>query len=364
MIWTATSLLDSAAGARTAENFVRYVFPIGDDRFFVRDGGMTLVPDSLGNPDGTAGWRLYRVPFRADTLVQGTPSLRQVQSLRLTVVAPHTAPPGQPDPQVFFGLARVRLVGASWLKRAATPIHGLAGSEGSGIGDVIASTVTTENRDLGYTPPPGVVDEAARVDANIQIGATQINERSLRLLASGLMRGQRAEAFNQFTTAGDKNFLKYRQLRVWARGRGAGWEEEDLQFYVKAGKNEDNFYLYHVPARTTSWEPEVIVEFSHWLALRSRIELAWLQGDPPQVYAGCPDSTLVPFDSAYVMCEGPYIVHVRDPATAPPNLAAVQELAAGIWRVDARASIDQAEARVDVPSERRRTDVGRREAVD
>jgi Motility related/secretion protein len=357
--------LDSAAGVRTAENFVRYVFPIGDDGTYVRDGAMTPVVDSLGNPDGSAGWRLYRIPFRTDTLVQGTPSLRQVQSLRITVIAPHSAPSGRPDPQVFFGLARVRLVGATWLKRAETPIHGLAGSEGTGLGDVVASVVTTENRDLGYTPPPGVVDEASRVDANVQIGATQINERSLRLLASGLVRGQRAEAFNQFTAAGDKNFLKYRQLRVWARGRGAGWEEEDLHFYIKVGKNADNFYLYHVPAHTTTWEPEAVVDFSHWLALRAKIELEWLQGHPPQVYPGCPDSTLVPFDSSYVMCDGPYIVHVRDPATAPPNLAAVQEIAAGIWRVDTRTFIDQAELWVDdIRLSDVVQDVGTAEAVD
>jgi Motility related/secretion protein len=339
--------LDSAAGVRTAESFVRYVFPIGDDRYYVRDGGMTAVKDSLGNPDGTAGWRLYRIPFRTDTIDVGTPSLRQVQSVRITVVAPHTAPAGRPDPQVFFGLARVRLVGATWLKRADTPIRGLAGSDGTGSGDVVASTVSTENVDLGYTPPPGVTDQAARVDANVQIGATQINERSLRILASGLERGERAETFNQFTTAGDKNFLKYRRLRVWARGRGPGWEEGDLHFYIKVGKDANNFYFFHAPAHTATWEPEAVVDFSRWLALRAQIEQAWLKGDPPQVYAGCPDSSLVPFDSAYVMCDGPYIVHVRDPATAPPNLAAVQELATGIWRVDTHVVVDQAELWVD-----------------
>ena len=159
--------------------------------------------------------------------------------------------------------------------------------------------------------------------------------------------GGAALAAQGATTTTQGSTARADKAKARALGRGAGWEGKDLQFYVKAGKNEDNFYLYHVPARTTSWEPEVVVEFSQWLALRARIELAWLQGDPPQVYAGCPDTTLVPFDSAYVMCEGPYIVHVRDPATAPPNLAAVQELAAGIWRVDERASIDQAELWVD-----------------
>jgi hypothetical protein len=339
--------LDSAAGVRTTEAFVRYVFAIGDDRYYVRDGGMTPAKDSLGNPDGSAGWRLYRIPFRTDTLVQGTPSLRQVQNVRITVVAPHTAPAGRPDAQVYFGLSRVRLVGATWLKRADTPLRGIGGSDATGIGDVVASTVSTENVDLGYTPPPGVTNEASRVDAGVQIGATQINERSLRILGSGLERGQRAEAFLQFTTVGDKNFLKYRALRVWARGRGAGWEEGDLHFYIKVAKDENNFYLFHAPAHVTTWEPEAVVEFSRWLALRAAAEQAWLKGEPPHVYPGCPDSVLVPSDSAYVMCDGPYIVHVRDPATGPPNLAAVRELATGIWRVDTHSTVDEAELWVD-----------------
>src|SRR5207249_4060738 len=142
------------------------------------------------------------------------------------------------------------------------------------------SIVSTENTDLGYTPPPGVVDEAGRRDAGFQLGAVQINERSMRVLARGLGTGERAETYLRFTTEGDKNFLKYQFLRVWARGAG-------------------------------------------------------------------PDSTLVQFDTAYVMCDGPYIVHVKDPGTAPPNLVAVQEIAAGIWRVKTNVFIDQAELWVD-----------------
>jgi len=334
--------LDSAAGVKTAEDFVRYVFPIGDERFYVRDGGMTAAPGG-----GAAGWRLHRIPFRTDTLRIGEPNLRQVQALRITIVTPATVAPGQPDPQVYFALARVRLVGSSWVKRAETPIPGLAGDRGTGVGEVVASVVSTENRDLGYTPPPGVTDEAGRRDAGFQLGATQINERSMRLLARGLGRGERAEAYLRFTTEGDKNFLKYKKLRVWARGRGPGWEDGDLEFFIKAGKDQDNFYLYHAAARTASWEPEVVVDFERWLVLRAQIEQAWLRGDSARVYPGCPDSTLVPHDSAYVMCDGPYIVHVRDPGTAPPNLARVQEIAAGIWRVNDRIFVDQAEVWVD-----------------
>src|SRR5207244_13335490 len=105
--------------------------------------------------------------------------------------------------------------------------------------------------------------------------------------------------------------------------------------------------LCQVPARTVSWEPEVVVDFSRWLALRAKIEQVWLRGDSARVYPSCPDTTLLPPDSAYVMCDGPYIVHVRDPATGPPNLAAVQEAATATLRVDDKVFVDQAELWVD-----------------
>ena len=329
-------VLDVAAGVRTNEDMVRYVFPVGDERYYVRDGGM--VTDA----NGTSGWRLYRIPFRLDTLRIGQPNLRQVQAVRVTVITPATA-----DSQVYFALARLRLIGSSWLKRAETPIVGLSGDQGTGVGEVVASVVSTENRDLGYEPPPGVFDVGTRRDAGLQVGTTQINERSLRLLARGLDAGERAEAFLRFTIEGDKNFLKYRRLRVWARGRGPGWDDRDLEFYIKAGKDANNFYFYHVPARTSSWEPEVVVDFDRWLNLRAEIERAWLDGDTAQVYPGCPDSTIVPHTGAYVRCDGPYIVHVRDPGTAPPNLARVQEIAAGMLRVRENVLIADAELWVD-----------------
>jgi hypothetical protein len=337
--------LDINVGARTVEDFVRFVFAIGDDRYFVRDGVMTPVPPAQGG--GASGWRLYRIPFRTDTLQVGSPNLRQVQAVRITVLAPETAAPGEPDPEVSFGLSRVRLVGSTWLKRADTPLAGLGGDRGAGTGEVTVSVVSTENQDLGYVPPPGVVDQASQAGAGFQTGVTQINEQSLRLLASGLTVGERAEAFTRFGSEGDKNFLTYRTLRAWARGRGPGWEDGDLEFFIKVGKDADNFYLYHVPARTTSWLPEVVIGLGPWVSLRGQIEQAWLHGVPPGVGPGCPDSTIVPFDSAYVRCDGPYIAHVRDPGNAPPNLAAVQEIAVGMLRVASHAIVDQSELWVD-----------------
>lgn len=325
--------LDVTVGA-TEENVVRYVFPVGDDRFFVREGA--TVPTQGG---GTLVWRLYRLPFREDTIMIGAPNLRQVQSVRLTVVAPDQGPQ---EEDLYFTLARMHLVGAPWIKRATTPIAGISGAEGLAHGEVIASVATTENRDLGYTSPPGVVNQADRRGAGFEFGSQQVNEKALRLLVRDLRAGERAEAFVRFTDEADKNFLRYGAMRVWARGRGPGWEDGDLDFFIKAGRDEHNFYMYRARARSLAWEPEVVIDLQRWLRLRGQIQTAWLRGDPPTGAAACGgDST------AYVACDGPYLVQVRDPAVSPPNLARVSELAVGIFRTRQSVFVEQAELWVD-----------------
>ncbi|MBI4420485.1 MAG: cell surface protein SprA [Gemmatimonadetes bacterium] len=316
------------------EDVLRYVFPVGGDGYLVRTGG--TIPDQGGR---FLTWRLYRIPFRTDTIQVGLPDVRQVRAVRMTLVAPDQ---GNAEREFFFALARMRLIGAPWVKRAASPIAGLSGSRAQPHGEVVASLVSTESRDLGYAPPPGVFNQADRFGAAVQFGAQQINEQSLRLLARDLRLGERAEAFERFADEADKNFLRYRTLRVWARGRGPGWEEADLEFYVKVGRDEHNFYLYRTPARSQSWEPEVVVDLERWIRLRAHVQSAWLRGDPPSGAAGCGgDST------AYVACDGRYLVHVRDPGVSPPNLARVSEVATGMLRVGQAVAVDPAELWVD-----------------
>ncbi len=316
------------------EGFVRHVFPLGDERFYVRDG--VSLTDGAGR---TLTWRLYRLPFREDTLQVGQPNLRQIQAVRLTVVAPDQ---GGPEEEFWVALARARLVGAPWLKRASSPIAGLSGNRPQPHGEVIASIITTQDSDLGYESPPGIRNLPDRKDIGLAFGTQQINEKSLRLLASDVRLAERAEAFLRFADAADKNFLKYRQLRVWARGRGVGWEEGDLEFFVKAGLDEHNFFMYKTPVRSTTWEPEVIVDIERWIDLRTELESAFLRGEPPGGFAECGgDST------AYVTCDGPYFVQMRDPGTSPPNLARVSEVAVGFFRAAETVAIGQAELWID-----------------
>ncbi len=325
--------LDKTLGV-TEEHLFRYVFPIGDERFYVRDGVTHL--DGLGRP---LTWRLYRIPFRVDTSEVGQPTIRQVQAMRMTMVAPDVGPV---EEEFWVALARMRLVGAPWLKRTETPIAGISGKEAEFHGEVRVTVASTEDRQLGYEPPPGTTDLPDQTSQAFEVGVTQVNEKSLRVLAFDLREGERAEAFIRFTGEADKNFLNYRTLRVWARGRGAGWAEGDLEFFIKVGRDEDNFYLYRVPARTDAWEPEVLIDLEAWLRLRTQIEETWLSGAPPSGAGQCGgDST------AYVACDGPYLVHVKDPGISPPNLARVSEVAVGMLRVAATVTVDAAELWVD-----------------
>jgi hypothetical protein len=317
----------------TSENVLRYVVDVNPSgKYFVRNGRVL----ANGAP---SGWRLYRIPIRTPDATIGSPNLRLIQHLRMIVAAPPDA--GQPDIVARFGVARLRLVGSPWVRRAETPIAGFSGSLGEPTGEVIASIVSTENQaDLGYQSPPGVFEGVQRRGGDQGSLGTQINEKSLRLIARGLEVGERAEAYLRFP-AGPQNLLSYRVLRVWMRGRGAEWEAGDYQAFVKLGSDDRNFYLYRAPARSTTWEPEFVIDLEVLRRLRADLESRWLSGAPASGAAECGVGDV----TAYVACEGPYVAHLADPGINPPNLAAVQEISAGIYRV--AGSAPEAELWVD-----------------
>jgi hypothetical protein len=320
------------------DNVYRYVVPLVSDSFRVPNRGIKTI-----GPSGReAGWSLYRVPLAvANALAIGTPNIRLVKQLRITVVAP--ADQGVPDVTGRFAFARMRFVGAPWVRRTDTPIAGLGGSLGDGNGEVIASIISTENQgDLGYTSPPGVFGATSRRDVGQEGFGTQINEKSLRVVARDLRVGQRAEAYLRFP-AGPQTLLNYNEIRVWMRGRGAGWESGELEAFIKLGSDVNNFYLYHAPAHSTSWEPEMVVSLDTWRRLRADIEGRWLRGEPASGAAECGSAEV----KAYVACEGGYVVQVADPGINPPNLAAVQEVAGGIYRVAGASVLPEAELWID-----------------
>jgi hypothetical protein len=327
---------DNLLNARGAnESVFRMVVDLRDSTYIVKGRGQKYF-----DRDGQGGWTLYRVPLHGPNALEiGAPNIRLIQQLRLTFVAPPAAE--GPDLTGRLALARMRFVGAPWNRRAETPIAGLSGSTGLPHGDVVAATVSTENVELGYTPPPGAANSLN--DKNVGSGqlTQQINEKSLRVIATDLALNERAEAYVRFAS-GSQNLLNYSELRVWVRGHGEGWERGDLEAFVKLGSDDRNFYLYHAPASTTSWEPEMIIDLEVWRTLRADIEARWLRGEAPSGAAECGGDPL-----AYVACQDGYMVQVGSPGINPPNLASIQELSAGVYRVADHGPLPTAEVWID-----------------
>jgi hypothetical protein len=205
------------------EDLFRYVVDLNDPRFRVRTGVQTVDP---ADSTRIAGWTLYRVPLREVDRTIGQPNIRQVKHLRLTFLTPPDN--GEPDPVIRFAMARMRLLGAPWIARAEAPIAGLAGSTAQPTGEVTVTSISTENIELGYQSPPGLGSTLNDRNAGNEGLGIQVNEKSLRTIVRGLRPGERAEAYHRFVS-GAQNLLAYRVLRVWARGRGEGWDDQRLR---------------------------------------------------------------------------------------------------------------------------------------
>ncbi|HEY0995182.1 MAG TPA: cell surface protein SprA, partial [Gemmatimonadaceae bacterium] len=338
------------------ERILRWVIDLGDPERWVRVG----LPDTVRAVDASGAavtegrrWVLIRAPFRAPDDSVGSPDILRMRALRLTLVSGAAQ---RDDEFTRLAIARLRLVGAPWVRRAEGAVAGVGGTRpGPGAGRVITSVIGTNDRDenggLLYESPPGIIDELDTRAQPIGTVVQQINERSLRLQATDLPLWSRAEAYYRFP-AGQQTFMGYRELRIWARGRNSGWGAQgDLQFFVKIGRDENNFYLYRTPVNSgpgrEAWNPEVRVDLERFYALREQLQAAYLRNDDG--FPGCTaaDSALIVQSGLpasgigtrrWAACDGGYLVYSLEPNVTPPNLAAAQEMAVGMLRVGGGAN--------------------------
>ncbi|HZK79205.1 MAG TPA: cell surface protein SprA, partial [Gemmatimonadaceae bacterium] len=244
----ADNVLNLTSAERNAEQLRRYVVNMADTSSYTRVGVCGPSPRTVVGPAPEEEcWVLFRIPFRSPSDSLGTPLLRRMRAMRITMISGDGISDGE---FTQVPIARLRLTGAPWLKRAESGLRGV-GSEIPGAGFVNAGVIGTQDRNLAggisYESPPGVIDEPDTKRSNFQTNRVQINERSLRLTAGNLDRFDRAEAYFRFPE-GEKSFMAYKELRLWARGVRNGWGENgDMQFYVKIGRDPNNFYMYRTP---------------------------------------------------------------------------------------------------------------------
>ncbi|HZO18118.1 MAG TPA: cell surface protein SprA [Gemmatimonadaceae bacterium] len=338
-------VLNMSGPENSNERLMRYVIDLADPESVTKVGLCHHHPsDRARTGPRTFCWALVRVPLASAELIND-PLVRRIRAARLTIVSGDAADTSF----TYTPVSRFRLLGAPWVKRATTPLTGIAGTRETGLGSIQATVIGTLDAGttgIRYQPPPGVAESPDDRTADVATERTQVNEKSLRLLTTALDVNQRAEAYYRFPE-GDKSFMGYRSLRVWARGRGKGWGANgDLQFYVRVGRDADNFYLYRSPANvgpdSTAWLPEHVIEFSRFYRLRTQLQNAFLRGGDSLACSGV-DLALIeasqpptaPGSRRFAACQDGYIVYTANPAITPPNLAAVQELSVGIVRVSA-----------------------------
>ncbi|MDQ6718503.1 MAG: cell surface protein SprA [Gemmatimonadota bacterium] len=348
----ADNVLNLTSAERDNEKWNRYIVDLSDPAKYTRIGKCSVAPTLLPGrtaPDSVC-WVLFRVPFKSPDDSLGQPLLRRAHALRVTMLS------GTGLGSEEFStipLARLRLTGAPWLKLNDHSLRGIAGDQ-PGVGLVQAGVIGTQDRSLttgvSYESPPGVTDAPTSKTVALQTGRVQINERSLRLTSTSLQPLERAEAYYRFPE-GEKNFMSYTEIRLWARGIRDGWGTDgELQFYIRLGRDVNNFYMYRTPLNggegKSAWLPEVRVDFTKLYALRAQIQNAYLRGQAPNTCKGL-DSVLIANSpippghdpsGRYAACADGYIVYTLDPGTSPPNLAAVQEMAVGMVRTRAGGS--------------------------
>lgn len=270
-------------------------------------------------------FQLYRIPLRGvDALEVGgafsDADLRAVKHLRVTVAGARTQ---------RLRVARMRLVGSRWIKRAGDGVlAGLGGDTLVGGGRVEVSSVSRVTEGDGYTSPPGVLEELVDPTSAFAGQGIEFNEKSLGLVLDGIPGGARAEVYQRFPQR-PRNFLTYRQARLWVVTRSGDFgPDRPSRFFLKVGTDAENFYLFRSPLRApaapagvtpSDWLPELVVDFQEWFELRQLAEQE-LNLRPPG--PGDPPVVLWSSDSTYA-------VVLKDRGRAP-DLAHVRELSLGV----------------------------------
>jgi hypothetical protein len=310
-----TEDLDGDGNLSTEDRVYRYLVRLdGSSPYLVRTSQETGTP-----------FQLYRIPLRGPLALNvggrvTEADWRAVKHLRITVAGPESQ---------GVSLVRLRLLGSRWVKRGEEGVlAGLAGEiQGAGGGvDVVSVSALSEG--AGYQSPPGVLEELDDPTQAFGAGGVEFNEKALAIRVRDLGPGERAEVYHRFPQR-PRNFLTYRQARVWVLGREGDWGMGGGEFFFKVGTDPENYYLYRTGrpsppgadgVTSADWLPEVVVDFEVWLSLRRRAEEELILNPPAP---GAPPIEVWSADSTHA-------VFLKDRARAP-NLAAVRELSMGIW---------------------------------
>jgi len=247
-----------------------------------------LLPASQRNPyvvgGGANGWYQFRIPLSAVSQVVGTPSLDNVEYVRVLFTGM--------DGASTVRVAEFNFVGNQWYERLRNDT-------------LFTVSVVNIEDNPEYTSPPGVVRERDRRRPDQEV---YMNEQSLSLDFRSLPDTTLREAYRLFPATGVDMF-NYESLKMFVHGHPE-LDTADYEVVMRFGIDTLNFYEYRAPIHK-GWasENEVSIRFADVTAVKtlrdtcSIIAEAPVPDGPPGSYfrvVGCPDVVSVRFISVGV----------------------------------------------------------------
>lgn len=203
--------------------------------------------------DGTrTGWVQYRIPVQDWARAVGTPTLENVEFVRVLFK--------DISDTTFVRVGDFSLVGNQWQK-----IQSQLNDSSYGV----AVVSIEDNPD--YSSPPGVIREQDHTQPDQRILA---NEQSLDFQARGIPDGQSREAVKYFTYKA-LDLINYRTMKMYVHTDPRFLYRDptnyDAAVFFRFGLDSLNYYEYRVPLRPDpsngNWS-EIVINFSDLTAIK------------------------------------------------------------------------------------------------
>jgi cell surface protein SprA len=210
-----------------ANNYFRYTIPLTTDTSanpFIAGGGFT-----------SSNWFLYRIPLKDTSAIVGSPSLSNVETIRLYVQGV--------DSLVHVRITEFNLVGNQWQKLLVDD-------------SVLTVSVVSFEENPEYNSPPGVFRERDRTRPDEEIYG---NEQALNLIFTDLPDGESRQAVKYLFRPLD--VFSYKEMKLFIHG-DKNYESTNSLSYVdlstgqyssevffRFGIDTANYYEYRQPVQ-------------------------------------------------------------------------------------------------------------------
>ncbi len=230
-------------------SYFRYEVPLDTNRQenkFINGGGN--IPKGQSK-----GWYLYRIPLKDVALTVGSPSLSDVEYIRLVFTGVDTT--------VHVRIAEFDLVGNQWQKLIPSD-------------SVMSVSVKSIEDNPDYTTPPGVQRERD----NTQTTETVLqNEQSMDLIFKDLPDGESREAVKYLYQPLD--VFNYTEMKLFIHGdlnstlHSISYNDPSRNLYTsevyfRFGTDSNNYYEYRQPVEY-GWN-EISIPFSELTAIKEQ----------------------------------------------------------------------------------------------